>query len=305
MNILSLQGGGCLGFGQALTLQELEKRASKPCWQLFDIVAGTSVGSITGACIASGVPAATIVEFFTKYAPDIFSHSWIDHLEALDGPLYGAGKLEAALMATLGQRTLKDCKTRFIATAYDYATDRIVQFDSGKPSWRDKNLVVIGNDSPVQLWQICRASSAAQTYFSAYQLGDMVLLDGGNTSDNAPDMLALAESFADWMTRFSQGSVKMLSLGSGDTRWNVNAARMISPSPIRAGLETIKIVFAAGEDAQVSKARKILGPNHYRLEPDLGDGIAIDDAEGCLTKIPPAIAAMLAKNSATLDEFIR
>lgn len=301
MKILSLQGGGCLGYGQALLLAELEKRAGKPCHELFDVVAGTSVGSIIGACIASGVPASAIVAFFTKDAPEIFKSSLIGDVEALDGPKYPAAALESALQNVLQFATLSDCKSRLIVPAYDYATDRIIRFDSGVQSSSDDNQIVFGNDSSVQLWQIARSSSAAQTYFPAYEMVGMVILDGGNTSDNAPDMLALTEVLAPGIWDIHE--LKMLSLGSGNSKWEVNPKEMVSPSPLRAGLATIKINFAAGEDSQVSKARKLLGFGYYRLQPDLGDGIAIDDAAGCLAKIPPAVDAMIAANKATLNEF--
>ena len=300
MNVLVLQGGGMLGYGQALILAELEKRSGKLSADLFQLVAGCSVGSIIGACVAARVPAASILDFFVKDGPQIFHSTWLDSIEALDGPKYNPGALEAALMAVLSNRTLKDCDIRFMAPAYDFKTDKIVRYDSGCTSYSDENHIVIGNDSPVELWQICRASSAAQTYFPAYQMDGMTLLDGGNTSDNAPDMMALAEIIA---MGYPLSNVRMLSLGSGDTVWNVNADAMVKPSPIRAGLETIKIVFSAGEDAQVSKARKILGPGYFRLKPNLGTEIGIDDAHGCLTQIPPAVEKLISANGATLDEF--
>lgn len=299
-DILACQGGGCLGLGQALTLAALEKRAGRPCSELFNMAAGSSVGFIIASCAACGVPAMAIVEFFIKYAPDIFKSSWLSEIEALAGPKYDPEALEQALQATLGAKTLANCKLRLIGTSYDYATDRIVRFDSGVVSSRDANEIIIGNDSTMPLWRMCRASSAAQTYFPACQIGGMILIDGGNTGDNAPDMLALTEAIASG-TKLED--IRMLSLGSGDTAWKVDASEMVSPSPIRAGLETIKIVFAAGEDSQVSKARKLLGHAHYRLSPNLGDGIAIDDATACLSLIPPAVEMMLAKNGAILDDF--
>jgi hypothetical protein len=58
-------------------------------------------------------------------------------------------------------------------------------------------------------------------------------------------------------------------------------------------LQTIKILFSVGEDAQIYKVQHILGENYKRLSPDLGDGIAIDDANGCLSLIPKAIVTLL------------
>jgi hypothetical protein len=306
MKICALQGGGCLGYGQALILAELEKRAGRPCSELFNLVAGTSVGSIIAACVATGVPASRIVEFFVKDAPEIFKSSFLGEIKALDGPKYGASQLEASLIGVLGLKNLSDCQIRLLATSYDFTSDRTVLFDSGAKSMSDANQIVFGADSPIPLWQICRASSAAQTYFPAFQYEDFVMLDGGNSGMNAPDMLAIVEALGSHSIvtdDLFNGGVKMLSLGSGDTAWRVNSGAMVNPSPIRAGLETIKLLFSAGEDAQISNARKLLGPHYYRLSPDLGNGIALDAAQECLNLIPAAVEKLVAVNQATLEEF--
>ncbi len=297
MNVLALQGGGVLGYGQALILSELERRAGRPICELFGMIAGTSVGSINGAVLSIGVPATTLETFYTKDAPLIFSTSWINDAESFRRPKYKADSLEAGLMQLLGNKTLADCKTIFIATSYDFATDRPVYFLSHEKSSESKNFIVIGNDSPMELWQICRASSAAQTYFPAYQCGGMTLMDGGNAGDNAPDMLLATEA-----VRLGK-SFRMLSLGSGDSKWSVEADDMVNPSKIRAGLETIEIVFSAGESAAIFKAGRLIGSGYYRLSPDLGDGLAIDDALGVLEKMPMAVKILLDANGATLDEF--
>ena len=57
MKTLALQGGGCLGKGQAVALVELEKQAGKPLSQIFGFIGGTSVGAIIGAPLACGLSA--------------------------------------------------------------------------------------------------------------------------------------------------------------------------------------------------------------------------------------------------------
>ena len=189
------------------------------------------------------------------------------------GPKYSADSLERALQAKLGNNKLSDCKTKFIATSYDWSTDRPVYFKSYEISSQNKNYIVIGYDSPILLWQICRASSAAQTYFPAFQYNGMVLIDGGNVGDNAPDVLVISEA-----TSFSDiTNIKMLSIGAGDTLWRESPSSMISPSLARAGIETINIVFSAGESSAVYKASRLLKDNYFRISPNLGNGYDIDD----------------------------
>jgi patatin-like phospholipase/acyl hydrolase len=300
INALALQGGGCLGYGQTLVLSKLESLAGRPASDLFSFIAGTSVGAIIGAALAAGVPASQIESFFTTDAPVIFKPGAFSWLTSLGGPKYSAAQLQASLQAMLQFKTLSDCKTNFIATAYDFSSDRPVYFKSYEKSWSDHNTIVIGYDNPIQLWQICLASAAAQTYFPGVAIGDMVLCDGGNTSMNAPDVLAIVELLS--MT--SLDHIKMLSLGTGDSKWSVASTSMVSPSLIRAGLQTIKILFSVGVDVQNGNACKLLGKNYFHLSPDLGDGIALDDVTSCLTKIPPAIDLMLKNCPTTLSNFV-
>ena len=299
MNVLALQGGGVLGYGQSLILSQLEASASLSSSCMFDMIGGTSVGSIIGAPLSIGISANKIEQFFTQDAGVIFSSNVFSTIGSAFGPKYSATQLEESLKSMLGFATLKDCKTKFVATSFDCVSGLPVYFKSYVTSSRDEDGIIIGYDNPIELWQICRASSAAQTYFSAYEIDDMILIDGGNAGDNAPDVLLAVEA----LQYESLNNIKMLSLGTGNSKWDFNANAMVSPSPIRAGLSTIKIVFSAGVSGDVWKAAQLFGNNHYRLSPDLGDGIAIDDAVAAVAQIPATITTLLNANPTVLSQF--
>jgi patatin-like phospholipase/acyl hydrolase len=274
MNVLSLQGGGILGMGQVTMLSQLESGCNKQCFEIFDMIAGTSVGSILACHLAIGIPASGIKDFFTVDSPKIFDSNLFTDVTLLWGTKYGSKNIESALQSRLSGYKLSDCKTKFLATAYDWSSDRPVYFKSYESSSENKDYIIIGNDSNIDLWQVARASSAAQSYFPAYQYSGMVLLDGGNTDNNAPDTLAIADA----LDYSHVTGIKMLSLGAGDTVWKESPNTMVDPSIATAGLQTITIVFSAGESSEVYKSSKILKNNYYRLSPDLGNGYAIDDA---------------------------
>jgi hypothetical protein len=83
---------------------------------------------------------------------------------------------------------------------------------------------------------------------------------------------------ADAMELAPLKEIKQLSIGAGDTKWKESAGSMVNPCVAKAGLNTIKIVFSAGESADIYKANRILQGRHYRISPDLGNGFDIDDA---------------------------
>jgi patatin-like phospholipase/acyl hydrolase len=290
MNVISLEGGGTHGKAQAVALRQLEAMSSVPLFSIFASVSGTSVGSIIGAAVS-------------KAAPKIFAGSFWNTVSQLWGAKYSAAALETGLQTLLGTHTLSDCKTKFIATAFDTVSGRNVYFQSYGSSSEDAEEIVITPDTHpnLPLWQICRASAAAQTYFPAFKLDNMVLIDGGNTGCNAPDMLCITEALD---AGVMPGDIKMLSIGGGKVKWDVNGSAMVNPCVLRAGLNTISIVFAGSEHNSVWMAESLLGANYYRLDADLGDGIAIDDAsQPALDTMTTAMMVAISKQPKMLTAF--
>ena len=70
--ILALDGGGAMGIYPAHILDRLERRLSKPIGECFDLIAGTSTGSIIAGAAAAGVEMRTLVELFEEKASEVF-----------------------------------------------------------------------------------------------------------------------------------------------------------------------------------------------------------------------------------------
>lgn len=299
--ILSLQGGGCLGKGQAVALAALEAQAGKPIAQVFDLVGGTSVGAILGACIASGAAAQELNDFFDLSAPKIFRSGRLMFFRLFGSAKYSAAPLEAALKEKLGAKTLNDCECPFLATAVDMASGRNVYFQSyGQSSESDTEIIITGDGKfgTWELWEVARASSAAQTYFPAYQRDGLVLWDGGSTGNNAPDMLLLTEARElGWM------DLRMLSLGNGKTVWPFKGSSLVNPSLTAALSATIHVAYAGPENSAVWQAASLMDENHVRLNPSLGADFAIDDA-GINTLLQIASAWKAGINAQTFERFL-
>ena len=65
--VLSVDGGGIRGVYSAHILQCIEERLQINLFDTFDMVAGTSTGSIIAAGVVMGVPAADIVAMYIKH----------------------------------------------------------------------------------------------------------------------------------------------------------------------------------------------------------------------------------------------
>ena len=64
--ILALDGGGMRGILTIQLLKKLEEVAEIPCYELFDMVAGTSTGGIIAGLIVRGKTAAEIENLYEK-----------------------------------------------------------------------------------------------------------------------------------------------------------------------------------------------------------------------------------------------
>ena len=301
-NTLALEGGGTRGIMQAVIIAALEERNGKPAHELFDLIGGTSVGAIVGGCLAAGVPAADVIKFFTDKAPWIFSGGRWLFPRLWSSAKYDPQRLRAALAEVVGNRTLADCKTRFIATAFEMHTGRNVYFQSYGLTESNANEIVIGPDTGRLLVDVMLASSAAQSYFPGHPWGPHLFYDGGNTGFNAPDLLVAREMEA--ISPACWNTFQMLSLGNGNTPWGYMGASA-NPGIAKVAEITLDIAYAGPESAMVWLTRQQLGHRYYRVDPVIANH-AIDDARHeTLTSMRIAAIAALHDNPFIVPTFKR
>jgi patatin-like phospholipase/acyl hydrolase len=70
--ILSLDGGGLRGTFSAKFLAEIERELGVRVADHFDLIAGTSTGSIIALGLALGLRAEDMLDFYVERGPDIF-----------------------------------------------------------------------------------------------------------------------------------------------------------------------------------------------------------------------------------------
>src|SRR5581483_3920403 len=69
--ILSLDGGGAKGFYTLGVLKEIEGMLGCPLYQCFDLIFGTSTGSIIASLIALGYEVDEIHELYREHVPSV------------------------------------------------------------------------------------------------------------------------------------------------------------------------------------------------------------------------------------------
>ena len=207
--ILAIDGGGIRGIipGQVLLAleQKLQVKSGNPAARLadfFDFFAGTSTGGILASlylCPASDAPgqarfsAQQAVNLYVEHGSRIFSVSFLKRVQSGNGVLdekYDADALEETLRTYFGELRLSQLLKPCLIPAYDIAKRRAHYF-------AQHNFPLKGPSHDYLVREVCRATSAAPTYFEtalvkALDGQSYPLIDGGVFANN-PALSAYSE----------------------------------------------------------------------------------------------------------------
>lgn len=230
IRVLSIDGGGIRGIIPAKILvkveellQEYSQNPETRISDYFDLIAGTSTGSILAGLYLcpiycgsthSKYSAQNVLDLYMNHGSEIFERSWktqiIDYF-GLGSPLYKADKLEKMLSDYFGDLYLEDLVKPCLFPAYDVEHGKAIFFNQMN-AYRsvDENFLVR---------EVVRASTAAPTYFPIAKLGNQSadeaysLIDGGLFANN-PALCAYVEA-CKFPCQPSPNDIMILSLGTG------------------------------------------------------------------------------------------
>ena len=236
--ILALDGGGIRGaltLGYLQRMEELlrQQHGGDPAFRLcdyFDLIGGTSTGSIIASCLAIGMSVEQIKEKYFQLGGKIFGkkYRWWDPVEwkKFIRAGYDVGPMQTELRHVFGDITMGSDKIR---TGLCIVTKRadtnsvwpIINHPRGK--YFDSEL---GKNRDILLWKAVMASSAAPSYFLA-QLIDVgggapfaAFVDGGVSMANNPSfqllMVATLKGFP-FRWRLGDDHLLLVSVGTGTT----------------------------------------------------------------------------------------
>ena len=299
MRVLSIDGGGIRGLIPALMLEELERRAERRVFELFDLIAGTSTGAILACalCAPDPLPAARVAALYEEEGPEIFSRSIFQRIRSADGLLderYDSATLDGALARFLSHKRLSRTRPDLVVPAYDTAGPGPFFFKTTDARERPED------DFPLSV--VARASSAAPTYFEPSAVDGRALVDGGVFAAN-PAMSAFAE-----VLRFQPGAeVVLLSLGTGERTRRRTFDEIEDWGLLEWARPLLDVVFDGISDAVDYQLRHALGEGRYwRFQVELTRANdALDDAtDENLRALRAQAEELIAARSADLDAVI-
>lgn len=235
--ILQIDGGGIRGIIPAIVLEHLEEKCGKPLGQCFDLITGTSTGSIIGGAIAAGVPAKKIRELYTDKGEELFTRrtllnpfNWSWSLGKYDGEPFKNEMRKLSGINKTGEQVkfedliLADLTPHFVATTFNLSSQRTHFINS----WQDKGYKEIQDKNRKLLDVISWSALSAVYYFDPITVDDFewqdgltenakkkgaVFQDGGQGAHNNTLGYVLTEILASRWTQ--QGEIYILSLGTG------------------------------------------------------------------------------------------
>lgn len=208
--ILALEGGGLRGAFSAHLLTRIEDEFDIAARSRFDLIAGTSTGSILAAGIALNRPLTAVEALYEEHGPRIFKRRWW----SVDGKLaakYDVSLLKAVLEDQFGDAVLGDVtRPALIIPATDIGIGSVHVFKSQY----DREFV---RDKAVRVSDAVLASCAAPTFFAPYEVGDYRLADGGLWANN-PTLVAVVDAVRRF--RVEPSRIRVLSIGTGLERFS-------------------------------------------------------------------------------------
>ena len=152
-NILSLSGGGIKGIFQSTFLKFLEDMYKVPLYQIFDLVAGTSTGSIVGAALGCGISMDEVTSLYKLHGNAIFKKKKVG-VKLLRPSWYSNEELKKQLENVFEKKKLSETNTKLLIPS---------------TSLENYKYSVFTQDSNESIVDALMSSAAAPFYFDAYR----------------------------------------------------------------------------------------------------------------------------------------
>jgi uncharacterized protein len=301
--ILSLDGGGIRGLYTACLLHKIEQNFCRNgvVGDYFDLLAGTSTGGIISVGLGFAVPTERIVDLYARQGEKIFPPTvfkkpkWRRLIANAHSPKYDHRPLERALFEVLGEQTFGESRSRLVVPSCMMPSSEIAVFKTDHhPDFQ--------RDHKMFAWEVCRATSAAPTYFAGHERNGRMFIDGGLWANN-PILVAVTEALSCFDIAPSQ--IQVLSIGTGNQPFE------LSLKEARGGLYQWMFALTGAmhlstENAASQVSLFIGDQNVVRIEPEKQiAAIELDDWCEAKAHMPDAAENSFVENRTAIESFFQ
>lgn len=274
-NILSLSGGGIKGVFQSTFLEYLEEEYKVPLSQIFDLVAGTSTGSIVGAALACNMSMKDVTNLYKKHGKAIFKKKTVG-VKLLRSSWYSNEELKRQLSTVFQNRTLKDASTRLLIPS---------------TSLENYKYSIFTQESNESIVDALMSSAAAPFYFNAYKTTGNInhfYMDGGLWANN-PTLVAILYCIN--VLDVPLDRIRVLSIGTmcmppGNDASHFNTLKTLSAEKIRS---VISAMFNSSESFTHDYSENLINElNIMHIDPSeaVRSKVELDDVDSAINELP-------------------
>ena len=260
--ILCLDGGGMRGILTIQLLKKLEEIAGIPCYQLFDMVSGTSTGAIIAGLITSGRSAVQIEQMYIALVTKVFDRKFLGN-RFVNPPAFSKEHYRDLLKETVADITLENaCRLHdldLMITAQDIAAAEETFFSC----FKQDDGSYYGTYKDVLLRAVMEATMSAPTYFYPLER----FLDGGTTTYNNPALAAFMEAVSysnaqkkPELSEYPISSITLFSFGTGISRHFIKPEETIDPHGVDIVFWLNWIMDQTGQDASAMQTNVFRSP---------------------------------------------
>ncbi len=206
--VLSLDGGGAKGFYTLGVLREIEAMTGRPLCETFQLIFGTSTGSIIGTLLALGLSVQQIYELYCTHVPTVMNAC---------GKAAKTAALRNLATDILGDLKFDALKTGVGIVATNWDTERPMIFKAVAAQAHGRVATFVPGFG-CTLADAVQASCSAFPFFQktvvkTSQGDEFTLIDGGYCANN-PTLFAIADALA-WPGN-DRTTLRVLSIGVGE-----------------------------------------------------------------------------------------
>lgn len=295
--ILALAGGGTRGIITLAFLEEIERvlaaRSNKGedfrLSDYFDLISGTSVGSMLATMLALGYSVAEVKERFEAWAPKIFRKPFW----RLIGyhPKFDARQLSGRIKYVLQDLTLESDELKtglaIMMKRLDTGSPWIVTNNPNAKYWQDPapdpatgKTSYLGNRH-YKLFDLVRASTAAPYFFApkAFPVvageADGVFVDGGVSPHNNPALQSLMlAGIKGYGFNWGLGAEKLFitSIGTGQYRTRIPPNEATGKLSALLGINALQGLIADNEVMALTLLQWLSSPRRaWEINSEIGD----------------------------------